>query len=237
MKRSLTVVFLLLILVLVFVPLGASRAFAAEDREYVMYTVQDCDSLWDLAGKFYNEPLYWPAIYKHNYDKLWDPDLLYAGQILKIPKVLTGAEKRDAINKANSHYWPPCDQKCSCMVNYTCELLADGPEYEWIKDWGLPAPTFSSKVSTYRVKDGDCLWKIAEEIYGNSFLWPLIYKANLDRIWDPDLIKAGWTLKIITNPTYEEIQDAVYKAVMRPDEWSLTDGPECEWVGDWTKKQ
>jgi nucleoid-associated protein YgaU len=43
---------------------------------------------------------------------------------------------------------------------------------------------------TYRVGRGDTLWDIAaaDAIYGDPFAWPLIYKANSDRIEDADLI-------------------------------------------------
>ena len=44
--------------------------------------------------------------------------------------------------------------------------------------------------TSYRVKRGDCLWYIAgyEFIYNDPFKWPVIYKANKDKIKDPDLI-------------------------------------------------
>jgi nucleoid-associated protein YgaU len=45
-------------------------------------------------------------------------------------------------------------------------------------------------VISYSVKRGDCLWNIAKkkEHYGNAFAWPVIYKANRDKIKNPDLI-------------------------------------------------
>lgn len=45
-------------------------------------------------------------------------------------------------------------------------------------------------VISYSVKRGDCLWNIAKkkEHYGNGFAWPVIYKANRDKIKNPDLI-------------------------------------------------
>lgn len=45
----------------------------------------------------------------------------------------------------------------------------------------------------YRVKRGDCLWTIAEksEVYGSSFYWPLLYRANKGLIVDPDTIEPG----------------------------------------------
>jgi LysM repeat protein len=45
----------------------------------------------------------------------------------------------------------------------------------------------------HEVVKGECLWWIAEykKIYNDPFMWPLIYKANRDKINDPDLIYPG----------------------------------------------
>ncbi|MFH1038490.1 MAG: LysM peptidoglycan-binding domain-containing protein [PVC group bacterium] len=49
------------------------------------------------------------------------------------------------------------------------------------------------KPATHRVVKGECLWFIAgyDRIYGNPLQWPLIYKANTDKIKNPDLIYPG----------------------------------------------
>ncbi len=49
------------------------------------------------------------------------------------------------------------------------------------------------KPTTHRVVKGECLWYIAgyDHIYGNPLQWPIIYKANTDRIKNPDLIYPG----------------------------------------------
>lgn len=43
----------------------------------------------------------------------------------------------------------------------------------------------------YNRKKRDCLWRIADKMYKNARLWPLIYMANKDQIKDPDLIFPG----------------------------------------------
>lgn len=45
----------------------------------------------------------------------------------------------------------------------------------------------------YSIKKGDCLWDIAkrEGVYGDSFYWPLLYRANKALIKDPDTIEPG----------------------------------------------
>jgi len=46
------------------------------------------------------------------------------------------------------------------------------------------------------VKRGDCLWRIAEKVYGNGFLWEKLFNANLSKIRDPNLIYPGQILNI-----------------------------------------
>jgi nucleoid-associated protein YgaU len=50
----------------------------------------------------------------------------------------------------------------------------------------------------YTVVRGDHLWGIAgkSEHFGNSFAWPVLYKANRDQIKDPDLIYPDQIFKI-----------------------------------------
>lgn len=52
--------------------------------------------------------------------------------------------------------------------------------------------------SSYTVAKGDCLWCIAgqSKIYGNPYLWPLLYKANSGSIKDADLIYADQVLTV-----------------------------------------
>jgi LysM repeat protein len=44
--------------------------------------------------------------------------------------------------------------------------------------------------TAWKVYSGECLWFIAQypEVYGTGTKWPLIYRANRDKIKDPDLI-------------------------------------------------
>jgi nucleoid-associated protein YgaU len=46
------------------------------------------DCLWNIAGKksVYNDPWKWKKIYMANKDQIKNPDIIYPGQILKIPR-------------------------------------------------------------------------------------------------------------------------------------------------------
>ncbi|HEX68439.1 MAG TPA: LysM peptidoglycan-binding domain-containing protein [bacterium] len=58
---------------------------------------------------------------------------------------------------------------------------------------------------TYTVRKGDSLWKISKKYYGTPFKWPLIYRANKDKIKDPNRIFPGQVLRI-PPPSEEEIR-------------------------------
>ncbi len=86
------------------------------------------------------------------------------------------------------------------------------------------APVVQKKVETpavsksdltgYTVKPGDCLWKISakKDIYGDGYVWSLIYDANKDQIKNPNLIYPKQVLKIKTDVTDEEKKAARKRA-------------------------
>ncbi|MCD6422623.1 MAG: LysM peptidoglycan-binding domain-containing protein [Elusimicrobia bacterium] len=63
-----------------------------EEKLPSSYTVgtweKDRDCLWNIAKKseIYNDPWQWKKIYFANRDKIKDPDLIYPGQVFKIPR-------------------------------------------------------------------------------------------------------------------------------------------------------
>ena len=54
----------------------------------------------------------------------------------------------------------------------------------------------AAKGTTYTVKSGDNLSKIAKQFYGDPGKWKKIHAANADRIPNPDLIHPGLKLTI-----------------------------------------
>jgi LysM repeat protein len=68
----------------------------------------------------------------------------------------------------------------------------------------------SAGPSIYAVKKGDNLPNIAarHDIYNDSFMWPLIYKANRDQIKDPKELYGGQELKIPRDVSLEDIIQA-----------------------------
>lgn len=50
--------------------------------------------------------------------------------------------------------------------------------------------------TSYTVKPGDSLSKIAKELWGDAKRWHEIFEANRDQIKDPNLIRVGQQLRI-----------------------------------------
>lgn len=70
---------------------------------------------------------------------------------------------------------------------------------------------------TYTVVKHDSLWKISgkADVYGNPYEWPLIYKANADKIKHADLIYPKQELDVAKNPLKTDADSAVEYAKHR----------------------
>jgi hypothetical protein len=70
------------------------------------------------------------------------------------------------------------------------------------------------KETNYTVVRGDHLWGIARksEHYGNGFAWPMIYKANRDKIKNPYLI---YPKQVFSIPKLSEEEKAKYDKVRK----------------------
>lgn len=81
----------------------------------------------------------------------------------------------------------------------------------------------ASKTTLYTVKPGDYLIKVAIE-FGSPNFWKPIYKANRDKIKDPDLIYEGQKLTI---PSSVTTSDRFVDNVIKPKEES-TDSTKAD---------
>lgn len=74
----------LVLLALIF---GAHFALAAEvdirNDSPNSYTVEQGDTLWDIAGKFLEEPWLWPQVWQIN-PQIENPDLIYPGDVIEL---------------------------------------------------------------------------------------------------------------------------------------------------------
>lgn len=90
------------------------------------------------------------------------------------------------------------------------------------------APAEEEEMETMRENDmytvvkGDCLWCISakSQIYGDPYKWPLIYRTNVAKIGDADLIFPGQEFEIDRNASPELVANATEHARTR-GAWTL----------------
>jgi Tfp pilus assembly protein FimV len=107
-------------------------------------------------------------------------------------------------------------------------LLAGGCGASHVQSGQLPAgspgsasaaalkPSVASGV--YIVRKNDTLWAIAGKsaIYGDPFEWPEIFKANRDKVADPDLIYPQQAFRIEKGLADNEVEHAKKLAMETP---------------------
>jgi nucleoid-associated protein YgaU len=80
------------------------EAVVVVEEGLTSYTVVRGDNLWDIASYrvIYGNPYEWPLIYKANSDQIKDADLIYPGQVFKIPRNMSASEVEAAITHART---------------------------------------------------------------------------------------------------------------------------------------
>ena len=68
------------------------------------YIVQSGDHLWGISGQaqVYGDSYQWPLLYKRNRDDIYDPDLIYPGQVLHIDREANEQQIQLAIDHAKT---------------------------------------------------------------------------------------------------------------------------------------
>jgi len=68
------------------VALPLARAKGVEPASDQNYVVERGNSLWQIARRVYGAGTRYTIIYSANPDRIRDPNLIYPGQIFKLPK-------------------------------------------------------------------------------------------------------------------------------------------------------
>lgn len=148
------------------------------------YVVCEGDNLALIAQKFYgpqqgNKKKNILRIFQANRQLLKSPDEIYVGQKLLIPPPASSEDK----NKT--------------------ERIFPSSIFEKVKSIGQKhlSANPSSKVATkqarkYLVREGDSLWKIAEQQLGDGTRYPEIVKLNADILKDEDSLDVGMVLRL-----------------------------------------
>jgi nucleoid-associated protein YgaU len=65
---------------------GSSQLTSKDEHTMQTYTVVKGDSLSKIAKNVYGKASLWRKIYEANQDQIKDPDLIFPGQLLRIPE-------------------------------------------------------------------------------------------------------------------------------------------------------
>jgi nucleoid-associated protein YgaU len=65
--------------------LGLQAPEPVETTEF--YTIQRGDTLWKIAKQYYGNGSKYPVIFEANREVIKNPDLIYPGQVVRIPKL------------------------------------------------------------------------------------------------------------------------------------------------------
>ena len=85
-------------------PTTTTAAVTPAPQGIVGYVVQKGDHLWGISAKpaVYGDPYQWPLLYKRNRDEIYDPDLIYPGQVLHIERDLSQTQINIAVSHAKT---------------------------------------------------------------------------------------------------------------------------------------
>lgn len=103
-----------------------SNAPTPSDNPVTTYTVVSGDSLWNIAKKYYGDGSKYTAIYETNKDKIANPSLIYAGQVLTIPGAnqikTTSPKKSTAPNDTSNTNDLPVGFGSTKLLPVECEI-------------------------------------------------------------------------------------------------------------------
>ena len=85
-------------------PASSGSTSSAAPKGIGEYVVQKGDHLWGISANslVYGDPYQWPLLYKRNRDEIYDPDLIYPGQVLQIERDLSQTQINIAVNHAKT---------------------------------------------------------------------------------------------------------------------------------------
>lgn len=59
---------------------------APAEPEFQFYTIVSGDTLWKIASKYYGNGAKWETLFEANREVIQNPDLIYPGQVIRVPQ-------------------------------------------------------------------------------------------------------------------------------------------------------
>jgi nucleoid-associated protein YgaU len=163
------------------------------------HQIVDGDSFWKIAKKHYNDGSLADALKAYNKNRIGKNGQLRVGASLLIPEksVLKGGSAAPAVANAETKPEKKSDLKVPSKENL--EKIAKGGKGEAKPEMKAEAKPESMKkgaATTYTVKSGDTLEKIAVKFLGSASRVSDILNANSSILDNEDDVQVGQKLKI-----------------------------------------
>lgn len=161
---------------------------------YTTYLVKPGDTLIKICKEFYPEYPHKMVKQIMQLNNIKRPELLLAGQTIKLPLVAEEARKQSSYKDGAAVQKGLEESNLFVKVNQPLLRAEENIS---------PTPFKKSDTEKsedlffqYVVKENDNLCKIAERFYGNQNLWKKIYEINKSILPDPNKIRSGIKIKI-----------------------------------------
>lgn len=188
-----------------------------------IHIVKKGDTLWDLAGYYYNNPFIWRNIYNANIEKIKDPHWIYPGQEFIIPDILEDAtsnmlnEQIDEVKPSNEIILPSLYQT---MVNEQIgkvkQIREDIKKIERTKTYTIKNAVEYSVAKKLAFKAGyislqnpkigkiDGLYKNSYQMVTNEKVYIKLNSVD-DNLIGKELIIFKWNNKVKDNKSGENL--------------------------------
>lgn len=155
------------------------------------YTLREGDDLRSMAARIYGDEGLYPLLLDANKDLLAKVGFR-PGLALKVPPP---PKTRDEVERV--------------------EKLAarDSGYLKWQdRSAGLSGQAYNPGVKSYKWRYGDDLPSVAEKLYGDGDLYPLLVDANEEHLIHPANLVPGKVLKVPILPSYDELSQIRFEA-------------------------
>ena len=168
---------------------------SSDDDGYMLYTVKEGDTLWDIAERFLGNGVRYKEIEAIN---SLSGDTIYKGEVLKIPQGSnTNNSGRVYTVKKGDTLWDIAERFLGSGTRYREIKILNNLEGDTIYEGQtLKIPQNSSigdSIRLYTVQKGDTLWQISKNLLGDANRYKEIQAENG---LQTDVIYPGQILKI-----------------------------------------
>lgn len=149
----------------------------------MIHTVVPGDTLYHIAQEYLNDGNNWSIIWKDNRDIVDNPDLIYPGQEIYIPK---HASSSVIVDVSNNSYQPSHGSNNSADDNTTSlsgTLGCSGLESLWIDNGGYPSKAFTAAEIAMAESSGQ---EFATGLAGEKGYWQINPNHGSLSTYDPN---------------------------------------------------